>query len=73
MNECNTNDLQGPCAIRDSSGQWWHIYHQKRTARRAWDRFICLDRLRFDEQGRLHGQATRNTVQPAPAVKENQE
>ena len=42
---------------------------QKRTARREWDRFVCLDPLWFDGQGRLHGRATRNTVQPAPAVK----
>jgi xylan 1,4-beta-xylosidase len=63
--------LFGPghgCAIRDRDGDWWFIYHQKRTARRQWDRFICLDRLHFDEQGRLHGEATRNTPQPAPAA-----
>ena len=64
--------LFGPghgCAIRDGAGQWWHVYHQKRTARRKWDRFICLDPLHFDEQGRLHGPATQDTSQPAPVVK----
>jgi beta-xylosidase len=64
--------LFGPghgCAIQDDAGRWWHVYHQKRTARVEWDRFICLDPLHFDKQGRLHGQATRNTAQPAPAVK----
>ncbi|MCH5374440.1 MAG: hypothetical protein JJ992_10705, partial [Planctomycetes bacterium] len=68
-----SDDLFGPghgCAIRDGDGQWWHVYHQKRTPRIEWDRFICLDPLRFDEQGLLHGRATRNTVQTAPAVKE---
>lgn len=63
--------LFGPghgCAIRDRDGDWWFVYHQKRTARREWDRFICLDRLHFDQQGRLHGEATRNTPQPAPGV-----
>ena len=40
----------------------------KRTARREWDRFVCLDPLWFAGQGRLHGRATRNTVQPAPVV-----
>jgi beta-xylosidase len=62
--------LFGPghgCAIRDPSGAWWHVYHQKRTARREWDRFICIDPLRFDDEGRLHGRATRNTAQAAPA------
>jgi hypothetical protein len=31
---------------------------------------ICLGPLRFDEQGLLHGRATRNTLQPAPIVKD---
>jgi xylan 1,4-beta-xylosidase len=62
--------LFGPghgCAIQDAAGRWWHIYHQKTTARVEWDRFIALDPLRFDEQGRLYGRATRGTPQPAPA------
>ncbi|MCU0980366.1 MAG: glycoside hydrolase family 43 protein [Pirellulaceae bacterium] len=62
--------LFGPghgCAIRDGGDQWWFVYHQKRTTRREWDRFICIDRLRFDEQGRLHGQATRGEMLPGPA------
>jgi beta-xylosidase len=63
--------LYGPghgCAIRDGNGRWWHIYHQKRTLRIEWDRFICLDPLRFDERGWLHGRVTRNTDQPAPTA-----
>jgi len=54
------------CAVRDRAGQWWFVYHQKRTAKREWGRFVCLDRLRFDEEGRLFGKATRGTPQPAP-------
>ncbi|MFO7906382.1 MAG: glycoside hydrolase family 43 protein [Planctomycetota bacterium] len=68
-----SDSLFGPghgCAIRDDDGQWWHVYHQKRTAEVEWGRFICLDRLWFDEQGRLHGRATRNTPQPVPAAEE---
>lgn len=63
--------LFGPghgCAVRDSRGDWWFVYHQKRTARREWNRFICLDRLHFDAQGRLTGEATRGSPRPAPAV-----
>jgi xylan 1,4-beta-xylosidase len=63
--------LFGPghgCAIRDRRGQWWFVYHQKRTERREWDRIICIDPLRFDDEGRLHARATRGTPQPAPAV-----
>jgi len=56
------------CAIQDRAGQWWHVYHQKKTAKREWDRFICLDPLRFDTEGRLFGQATRNSDQPAPVT-----
>jgi len=56
------------CAVRDAAGQWWHLYHQKRTARVEWDRFIALDPLWFDEQGRLFSRATRDTPQPAPVV-----
>jgi beta-xylosidase len=64
-----TDGLFGPghgCAIRDGGGQWWFVYHQKRTARREWDRFICIDPLRFDEQGLLHGRATRGELLPRP-------
>ena len=62
--------LYGPghgCAIRDGEGRWWHVYHQKRTPRREWDRFICLDPLRFDDAGQLHSRATRDVAMPAPA------
>jgi beta-xylosidase len=65
-----SDGLFGPghgCAIRDGGGQWWFVYHQKRTARREWDRFICIDPLRFDEQERLHGRATRGEMLPGPA------
>jgi hypothetical protein len=61
--------LFGPghgCAIQDAVGRWWHIYHQKTTARVEWDRFIALDPLSFDQDGQLHGQATRGTPRPAP-------
>lgn len=64
--------LYGPghgCAIRDGAGQWWFVYHQKNGDRIAWDRFLCIDRLRFDAEGRLDGQATRGSAQPAPAAR----
>lgn len=56
------------CALRDRAGQWWHVYHQKRTERIAWDRFVAMDRLWFDEEGRLFGRATRGVAQPAPVL-----
>lgn len=62
--------LFGPghgCAIRDGAGKWWHVYHQKRTERREWDRFICIDPLWFDANGLLRSRATRGTQEAAPA------
>lgn len=55
--------------FRDRAGRWWYIYHQKRTDQIEWDRFICLDPLRFDAQGRLFGSATLGIEQPAPVTK----
>lgn len=54
--------------IRDRAGQWWYVYHQKRTPKIEWDRFICIDPLRFDASGRMHGTATRGVEQPAPVT-----
>ncbi len=54
--------------IRDARGDLWHVYHQKRDDAKGWARFICIDPLRFDEQGVLHGTATRGTPRPAPAA-----
>lgn len=54
------------CAIQDAAGQWWHVYHQKRRDRVEWDRFICIDPLWFDAEGKLHGRVSRGTTQPAP-------
>ncbi len=63
--------LFGPghgCAVRDSAGQWWHVYHQKNTDRREWSRFIAIDPLWFDADGTLTSRATRGTEHPAPVV-----
>jgi beta-xylosidase len=61
--------LFGPghgCAVRDGAGRWWHVYHQKRADRVEWDRFVCVDPLWFDPEGRLQGRATRGVAQPRP-------
>ena len=54
------------CAIQDQAGAWWFIYHQKETDRRRWDRFICIDRLDFDESGKLTGKATAGLFAAEP-------
>ncbi len=63
--------IYGPghgCAVRDAEGQWWHIYHQKRTDRVEWGRFVCLDPLWFDQTGGITSRATRNSSQFAPTT-----
>lgn len=57
------------CVVADAAGALWHVYHQQRDAARGWKRFLCIDPLGFDKDGVLHGQATRGTPQPAPAVR----
>lgn len=56
------------CAVQDDAGQWWHVYHQKRTDRVEWLRFIALDPFWFDQHGNLYSRATRGTAQSAPVT-----
>jgi GH43 family beta-xylosidase len=63
--------LFGPghgCAVQDAGGCWWHVYHQKASERVEWRRFICLDPLWFDQEGRLYCAASRGTPQAAPST-----
>ncbi len=53
---------------RDRKGDMWMVYHQKQDATRDWMRFIAIDPLWFDDQGVLHGRATRDSEHPAPVV-----
>lgn len=55
----------------DAAGNLWHVYHQKTGTEVDWNRFICLDPMRFDESGILHGMATRGVPRPAPVKEEN--
>lgn len=56
------------CVTRDGRGDLWMVYHQQKDGSRPWNRFLCIDPLRFDEQGVLHGRATRAAPQAAPAA-----
>ncbi len=49
-------------------GRWWHVYHQKRSDRVEWNRFVALDPLWFDQQGNLFSRATRGQSRPRPAT-----
>ncbi len=62
----------GHCSVtEDADGKLWMVYHQKTYASPGWDRIICIDRIRFDDRGILHGIATRGTPEPAPVTKKN--
>jgi len=55
------------CVVTDAAGELWSVYHQQKDDTEPWNRFICIDPLWFDDQGVLHGKATRDTPEPAPA------
>ena len=60
----------GHCSVIETQGgKFWMIYHQKKDAAKDWNRIICIDPLRFDSRGVLHGRATRGTPEPAPRVR----
>jgi xylan 1,4-beta-xylosidase len=65
------NGVFGPghCAVtKTPDGKLWMVYHQKRDGSRGWGRIICIDPLWFDDNGILHGKATRSVLQPAPVT-----
>ena len=65
------NGIFGPghaSVIKDRDGNLWMVYHQQKDASKGWNRIICIDLLRFDENGVLHGRATRGKAQPVPVT-----
>ncbi len=67
-----SNAVFGPghgCPVKTPAGEWWYVYHQKTTDRVEWDRRICIDRLRFDAERRLWGEATNALYRPAPRMR----
>ena len=65
------NGVFGPghgSVTSDRNGTLWMVYHQQKDETEGWDRIICIDPLRFDEKGVLHGKATRATLQSAPVT-----
>jgi xylan 1,4-beta-xylosidase len=62
-------DVLGPghhCVIEGPDGRLWMVYHQKASTKKGWDRFLAIDPLWFDEQGRIHVKTTHGTDEPAP-------
>jgi len=59
----------GHCSVtKDRAGQLWMVYHQQKSSNRGWNRIICIDPLWFDDQGGLHGKASREVSLPVPKV-----
>ena len=44
----------------------WLVYHQKWDDKTNFRRFLAIDPMWFDDQGVIHGQATRETDEPVP-------
>jgi xylan 1,4-beta-xylosidase len=60
----------GHCSVTTTpDGQLWMVYHQQKNGARGWNRIICIDPLRFDDRGVLHGKASRGVPRPLPYVK----
>ena len=60
----------GHCSVtKTADGRLWMVYHQQKNGAPGWNRIICIDPLRFDDQGVLHGKATRGLALAAPKVK----
>ena len=57
----------GHCSVaKDGDGKMWLLYHQKRTDDMNYDRFICIDPIRFDADGLLRVDPSRGSRRPAP-------
>ncbi len=54
------------CVIEGPDQKLWLVYHQKWGEETSFKRFLAIDPLWFDDQGVLHGKATRDTDEPAP-------
>jgi hypothetical protein len=54
------------CVVTGPDGKLWMIYHQKYDDGTNYGRFVALDPIWFDDQGKLHARVTRGTEEPAP-------
>jgi xylan 1,4-beta-xylosidase len=64
--------LYGPghhCVVNGPDGKMWMVYHQKYDDGTNYRRFLALDRMWFDDEGKVHARVTRGTSEPAPAQK----
>jgi beta-xylosidase len=54
------------CVVDAPDGKKWMVYHQKYDDRTSYRRFLALDPIWFDDDGKLHARVTRGTEKEAP-------
>jgi beta-xylosidase len=54
------------CVVEGPDGKLWMVYHQKYDDRTNYRRFTALDRIWFDDDGKLHARVTRGTEERMP-------
>jgi beta-xylosidase len=54
------------CVVTGPDGKLWMIYHQKQDDGMNYRRFLALDPIWFDDDGKLHARVSRGTDEPAP-------
>ncbi len=63
------NGIYGPghhCVVDGPDGKMWMVYHQKYNDGTNYRRFLALDPIWFDDEGKLHTRVTRGTVEQGP-------
>lgn len=61
--------IYGPghhCVVDGPDGRMWMVYHQKYDDGTNYRRFLALDPMWFDDDGKLHARVTRATEERAP-------
>jgi len=61
--------IYGPghhCVVDGPDGKMWMLYHQKYDDGTGYRRFLALDRIWFEDDGRLRARVTRGTDERAP-------
>ena len=54
------------CVVTGPDGKLWMIYHQKYDDGTNYRRFLALDPIWFDDDGKLPARVSRGTEEPAP-------
>ena len=61
--------IYGPghhCVVDGPDGKMWMVYHQKYDDDTSYRRFLALDRIWFEDDGKLRARVTRGTDERAP-------